>query len=67
LKNVINRLSMRKFEVVITETYRRTVTISAEDKDAAHDKVEEKMASGEISLNSDDFEGYEIFVGNEIK
>ena len=58
---------MRKFEVVITETYRRTVTISAEDKDAAHDKVEEKMASGEISLNSDDFEGYEIFVGNEIK
>ena len=58
---------MRKFEVVITETCRRTVTISATNKDAAHDEAEERIASGEISLNSDDFEGYEIFVGNEIK
>ena len=58
---------MKKFEVVITETYLKTVTLLAADKYAARDKIEEKLAKGDISLNADNYEGYEIFVINEYK
>ena len=53
---------MKSYEVKITETLRRTVTVEARDYDEAIDKVREAWRRSEYVLNADDFleAGFEI-------
>lgn len=44
---------MSKFKVEIVETYRRYVEVEAEDKDAAYQDIDDKIAEGEIDLFCD--------------
>ena len=37
---------MSKFKVEIVETYRRYVEVEAEDEDAAHQNIDDKIAGG---------------------
>lgn len=51
-----------KYKVDITETYKRTVEIEAEDSDEAYEKVDEMVNEGIIDLPRDgddyDYERY---------
>ena len=53
---------MKSYEVKITETLRRTVTVEARDYDEAIDKVREAWRRSEYVLDADDFleAGFEI-------
>lgn len=53
---------MKSYEVEITETLRRTVTVEARDYDEAIDKVREAWRRSEYVLDADDFleAGFEI-------
>ena len=53
---------MKSYEVEITETLRRTVTVEARDYDEAISKVREAWKRSEYVLNADDFleAGFEI-------
>ena len=53
---------MKSYEVEITETLRRTVTVDAHDYDEAIDKVREAWRRSEYVLDADDFleAGFEI-------
>ena len=53
---------MKSYEVEITETLRRTVTVEAHDYDEAIDKVREAWRRSEYVLDADDFleAGFEI-------
>ncbi|MBQ3760025.1 MAG: DpnD/PcfM family protein [Synergistaceae bacterium] len=53
---------MKSYEVKITETLRKTVTVEAHDYDEAIDKVREAWRRSEYVLNADDFleAGFEI-------
>ena len=53
---------MKSYEVEITETLRRTVTVEARDYDEAISKVREAWRRSEYVLNADDFleAGFEI-------
>ena len=53
---------MKSYNVEITETLRRTVTVEARDYDDAIDKVREAWRRSEYVLDADDFleAGFEI-------
>ena len=53
---------MKSYEVEITETLRRTVTVEARDYDDAISKVREAWRQSEYVLDADDFleAGFEI-------
>ena len=53
---------MKSYEVKITETLRRTVTVEARDYDDAIDKVRNAWRRSEYVLDADDFleAGFEI-------
>ena len=53
---------MKSYEVEITETLRRTVTVEARDYDEAISKVREAWRQSEYVLDADDFleAGFEI-------
>ena len=53
---------MKSYEVEITETLRRTVTVDAHDYDEAIDKVREAWRRSKYVLDADDFleAGFEI-------
>ncbi len=53
---------MKSYEVEITETLRRTVTVEVRDYDEAIDKVREAWRRSEYVLDADDFleAGFEI-------
>ena len=53
---------MKSYNVEITETLRRTVTVDAHDYDEAIDKVREAWRRSEYVLDADDFleAGFEI-------
>ena len=53
---------MKSYNVEITETLRRTVTVEAHDYDDAISKVREAWRRSEIVLDADDFleAGFEI-------
>lgn len=53
---------MKSYEVEITETLRRTVTVEARDHDEAISKVREAWRRSEIVLDADDFleAGFEV-------
>lgn len=53
---------MKSYEVEITETLRRNVTVEARDYDEAIDKVRNAWRRSEYVLNADDFldAGFEI-------
>jgi len=57
---------MKKFEVKIIETLSRIVEVEAENSDEAWDKVESQYKHSEIVLDDSDFDGYEIYVVNEL-
>lgn len=44
-----------KYEVVITETLRRTVSVEADNQDAAEAIVQDKWNNSEYILDADDF------------
>lgn len=44
---------MSKFKVEIVETYRRYVEVEVEDKDAAYQDIDDKIAEGEIDQPCD--------------
>ncbi len=46
---------MKSYEVEITETMRRTVTVESRDYDEAIDKVREAWRRSEYILDADDF------------
>ena len=46
---------MKKYLVEITETSQRQLTISAETRDEAEQKVRQKYRNGEIVLNEQDY------------
>ena len=53
---------MKSYNVEITETLRRTVTVKAHDYDEAIDKVREAWKKSEFVLDADDFleAGFEV-------
>ena len=53
---------MKSYNVEITETLRRTVTVEAHDYDEAIDKVREAWKKSEFVLDADDFleAGFEV-------
>lgn len=53
---------MKSYNVEITETLRRTVTVEAHDYDEAIDKVREAWRRSEFVLDADDFleAGFEV-------
>ena len=53
---------MKSYNLEITETLRRTVTVEARDYDEAIDKVREAWRRSEYVLDADDFleAGFEI-------
>lgn len=42
-----------RFKVEIVEVYRRYVEVEAQDKDAAYQKIDDKINEGEIALPCD--------------
>lgn len=50
---------MKKFEVTVTETLQRTVTVEADSKDDAIQMVEDMYQDSEIILDSEDYAGVE--------
>lgn len=46
---------MKEFDVTITETLKRTITVTAATKDEAEDLVRRQWEKGEHILDADDF------------
>ena len=57
---------MKEFEVTVTETLQRTVTVEADSKDDAIQMVEDMYRDSEIILDSEDYTGVE-YSSNEGK
>ena len=57
---------MKEFEVTVTETLQRTVTVEADSKDDAIQMVEDMYRDSEIILDSEDYAGVE-YSSNEGK
>ena len=51
---------MREYDVTITETLRKTVTVEAESMAEAEQKVEGEWKNGDYILDADDFVGVEF-------
>ena len=49
-----------KFVMKVTETLSRTVVVDANDKDDAISKVEQAYDNGDIVLDYNDYDGYDI-------
>lgn len=60
---------MKEYEVIITETLQRAVTVEADSKDDAEQMVKDMYRESEIVLNSDDFADVEYSTdeGKEIE
>ena len=54
-----------KYVVSITETLGRTVIVDAQNKVDAERKVEQAYDNGNIVLDYDNFQEYEVFVHDE--
>ena len=52
----------KTYIVTITETLSRQIEVSAENSDAAIDRIHEAYHEGEIVLDADDYEGTDISV-----
>ena len=52
----------KTYIVTITETLSRQIEVSAENSDAAIDKIHEAYHDGENVLHADDYEGTDISV-----
>lgn len=50
------------YEVAITETRRRIVTVDADTPEQAHRRVSDAWRNGEVLLDDDTFEGIEVYV-----
>lgn len=55
---------MKEFEVTITETLQKTVSIEAETKEEAKQLVEDMWKDGDIILDADDFADVEYAADN---
>ena len=53
---------MKTYEVVVTETLQRTITINADNEGEALDKVQEMYDNEDIVLSADDYQDTEIEV-----
>ena len=53
---------MKTYAVVVTETLQRTITINANNKEEALDKVQEMYDTEEIVLDSSDYQDTKIEV-----
>ena len=56
---------MKEFEVTLTETLERTITIKAENKEKAQQIVEEQWKAEKYVLGADDFVGVQFHVEDE--
>ena len=56
---------MEKFYITITETLERTIIVEAPDAEQAIEKAEELCNAGTVELDSMDFVGREIQVGDK--
>ena len=56
---------MEKFYITITETLERTIIVEAPDAEQAIEKAEELCNAGTVELDSMDFVGREIKVGDK--
>lgn len=56
---------MKEFEVTITETLQKTVSIEAETKEEAKQLVEDMWKDGDIILDADDFADVEYAADND--
>ena len=56
---------MEKFYITITETLERTIIVEAPDEEQAIEKAEELCNAGTVELDSMDFVGREIKVGDK--
>ena len=54
------KASLRDFEVTITETLQRTVTVQAENRDDAEQIVSDQWHRSEHILDAEDFTGVEF-------
>ena len=55
---------MEEYKVTITETLKKTVTVEAESRNEAHQKVSDQWDNSEYILDADDFIGVEFEVEN---
>ena len=51
---------MKEFEVTITETLQKTVTVEAESREEAENQINKLWSDGEIVLDADDFADVEF-------
>lgn len=58
---------MTKYNVKIIETLSRIIEVEAQNPDEAWDKTEKMYKDSEIVLDSEDFDGYEIYVQGEVR
>ena len=56
---------MKEFNVIITETLRKVVTVEAETAEDAKDIVDAAWHNSEYILEAEDFDGVEFTVQNE--
>ena len=56
---------MKEYEVTITETLQKTVSIEAESREEAERLIEDMWKDSEIILDSDDFYDVAYTAGNE--
>ena len=53
------------YNVAITETRRRVVSVEADSPQAAHRRVADAWQNCEVTLDNDDFDGVEFHVDGE--
>ena len=53
-------MAKKKFIVTITEYLVKDVEVEAENENEAHNKVKEDYLDNKITLNADDYCGYDI-------
>ena len=53
---------LKRYEVAVTEVYRRVITVLGSSEQDAHRRAEDGWHNNEIILTPDDFEGAEYYV-----
>ena len=56
---------MKEFNVIITETLRKVVTVEAETAEDAKDKVDAAWHNSEYILEAEDFDGVEFTIQDD--
>ena len=56
---------MKEFDINITETLEKTVTVEAENREEAEEKVQQAYYNSEYILDSENFTGVKFAVGEE--